>query len=183
MQAKFLNATSKVAVYEVKGTSSELKAYEASITAKGRTVQYKTEHMGGPVVNDANGNPIPLYFTAFPMPSKTQWYELVQIQSGPNKGNFTLDTADLAFDKLLSKSFGQDLGEHISAQLATKHTGVSLGSKAPKASSIILTDDDDEDLTAEADETESASASADMESLAEPPVAEATAEPKAKNGK
>lgn len=183
MQAKFLNATSKVAVYEVKGTSSELQAYEASITAKGRTVQYKTAHMGGPVVNDANGNPIPLYFTAFPMPSKTQWYELVQIQSGPNKGNFTLDTAELAFDKLLSKSFGQDLGEHISAQLASKHTGVSLDSKAPKASSIILSDDDDEDLTAEAeDQAEPASASADMESLAEPTV-EATAEPKAKNGK
>lgn len=183
MQAKFLNATSKVAVYEVKGTSSELQAYEASITAKGRTVQYKTAHMGGPVVNDANGNPIPLYFTAFPMPSKTQWYDLVQIQSGPNKGNFTLDTAELAFDKLLSKSFGQDLGEHISAQLASKHTGVSLDSKAPKASSIILSDDDDEDLTAEAeDQAEPASASADMESLAEPTV-EATAEPKAKNGK
>ena len=183
MQAKFLKATSSVALYEVKGTSSELDAYEASITAQGRTVQYKTERKDGPVVNDANGRPIPLYFTPFPMPSKTQWYDLTVIQSGKNKGNYTLDTSELAFDKLLSKSFGQDLGEHISAQLATKHTGVSLGSKAPKATSITLTDDEDDDLTAETDATaEPASESADMESLAEPTV-EATAEPKAKNGK
>lgn len=183
MQAKFLNATATVAIYEVRGTSSELDAYEASITAQGRTVQYKTEHKDGPVVKDANGRPIPLFFTPFPMADTEKWHNLSVIQSGKNKGGYSFDTKQLMLDKLVAKSHGQDLGEHIVHQLATKHTGVSLNSKAPKASSITLTDDDDEDLTAEADETESASASADMESLAEPPVAEATAEPKAKNGK
>ena len=67
------------------------------------------------------------------------------------------------------------MGEHITAQLAAKHTGVSLGSKAPKATSITLTDDEDDDLTAETDATaEPASESADMDALAEQPEAKAT---------
>lgn len=179
LSAKLIRATSKVAVYEVKGTSVELKAYEASVTASGQAIRYKTDGVDGPQVLNELGEPIPLFFTPFPMPGKDQWHQLVQIQSGPNKGKFTLDTEELNFDKLISKSLGQDLGEHISAQLATKHTGVSLNSKAPKASSVILTDDDDEDLTAEADDqTASASASADMDALAEQPVAKASAKTK-----
>ncbi len=106
------------------------------------------------------------------MPGKDKWHELVQIQSGPNKGNFTLDTEELNFDKLISKSLGQDLGEHITAQLASRHTGVV--SNAPKANSIILTDDE-EDLTEESeDQTPSASESADMDALAEQPAAKAS---------
>ena len=178
MQAKLIRATAKVAVYEVRGTSAEIKAYEASITAQGRTVSYKTAGKDGPQVKNDRDEPIPLYFTPFPLPGREKWHEMVLIQSGPNKGTFTLDTDDLNFDKLMAKSLGQDLGEHISAQLATKHTGVSLNSKAPKASSIILTDDD-EDLTAETDDqAEPASASADMDALTEQPVAEATEKPK-----
>ena len=164
MQAKFYKATNKVAIYTVQGTDAELAAYAASITSQGREVQYQTNGIGGPLVKNAKGQNIPLYFTAFPMPSKTQWYDLVQIQSGPNKGNYTLDTAELAFDKLVAKSLGSDLGAHISAQLASKHTGVSLNSNAPVSSSIILTDDEDD---TESTETESkASVSADMDAIA-----------------
>ena len=162
LQAKFLRVgKGKFAIYEVRGTSAELKSYTDSIEAKGlTTVRYKTDGVDGPVIKDDNGNSVPLFFTAFPMPDKEKWYNLVLIESGKNKGNYTLDTLDLSFDKLLSNSMGQDLGEHITAQLASKHTGVSLQSKAPKASasSVILTDDD-EDLT------EDASASADMDAI------------------
>lgn len=164
MQAKFYKATNKVAIYTVQGTDAELAAYAASITAQGREPQYQTEGIGGPLVKNSKGQHIPLFFTAFPMPNKDQWYNLVQIQSGPNKGNYTLDTQDLSFDRLLAKSFGKDLGDHIAGQLASKHTGVSLGSNAPVSSSVILTDDDDE---TDSSETESkASASADMDAIA-----------------
>lgn len=176
LSAKLIRATSKVAVYEVKGTSSELKAYEASVTASGQTIRYKTDGVDGPQVLNELGEPIPLFFTPFPMPGKDQWHPLVQIQSGPNKGKFTLDTEALNYDKLIAKSLGQDLGEHITAQLAQRHTGVL--SNAPKSRTITLTDDD-EDLTAESDDqTASASASADMDALAEQPVAKATAKTK-----
>lgn len=175
LSAKLIRATSKVAVYEVKGTSVELKAYEASVTAAGQTIRYKTDGVDGPQVLNELGEPIPLFFTAFPMPGKDQWHPLAQIQSGPNKGKFTLDTEALNFDKLIAKSLGQDLGEHITAQLAQRHTGAL--SNAPKSSrTITLTDDDEEDLTAESDDqTASASESADMDALAEQPVAKATA--------
>ena len=138
-----------------------MKSYTDSIEAKGlTTVRYKTDGVDGPVVKDDNGNSVPLFFTLWPMPDREKWYNLTVIQSGKSKGDYTLDTTDLSFDKLFANSVGQDLGAHMVAQLATKHTGVSLQSKAPKASasSVTLTDDD-EDLT------EDASASADMDAI------------------
>ena len=180
LQAKFVRIVKggTLAMYELRGSSAELNNYVDSVTALGRTVQYKTDGLDGDIVKDANGNQTPLFFTPFPMPNKEAWHEVYQIQSGKNKGGFTLDKSDLDFDMLMSKSLGQDLGVHISEQLASKHTGVSLSTKATKVSSksISLADDDDEDLTAETDDqTPSASGSANMDDLVDQDQPEAKA--------
>ena len=160
LQAKFLR-TGKggaFAVYEVQGTSAELKSYVDSITAAGRTTpKFKTDGVDGAPVLNSNGDQIPLFFTAFPMPGKDQWHNLVQIQSGPNKGNYTLDSEELNYSKLLARTMGADLGTAIANQLASQITGVNLSSMA-KSNSITLKDDDDESP---------ASAGADLSALEE----------------
>jgi hypothetical protein len=153
LQAKFLRTGKggSFAVYEVQGTSAELKSYADSITAAGRTtVKYKTDGVDGNPVLNSNGDQIPLFFTAFPMPGKDQWHSLVQIQSGPNKGNYTLDSEELNYSKLLARTMGADLGTAIANQLASQITGVDLSSMA-KSNTITLKDDDESPASAGAD--------------------------------
>ena len=153
LQAKFLRTGKggSFAVYEVQGTSAELKSYADSITAAGRTtVKYKTDGVDGNPVLNAQGDQIPLFFTAFPMPGKDQWHNLVQIQSGPNKGQFTLDSEELNYSKLLARTMGADLGSAIANQLASQITGANLSSMA-KSTTITLKDDDESPASAGAD--------------------------------
>jgi hypothetical protein len=140
LQAKFLKVAKAgaLAIYEVRGTSTELNNFVVN-NYKDREPAFKSSP-DGKLILDQQGNKVPLLFTAYPMPNRTQWYPLYQTLTGPNAGNFSLDKAELQFDQLLAKSLGSNLGDQIASKMAEKYT-----SSAPISSTLAALDDEEED--------------------------------------
>jgi hypothetical protein len=152
LTAKFLKMGKggALAIYEVRGTSSELANF-ISNNYKDREPVFKSTPDGKPILS--NGNKTPLYFTSYPLPGKNIWHPLYQIQMGDNAGSFTLDKSDLQFDALVAKSMGADLGQAIAAEAAKRYAD---STPVSSSTSAMLTDDEDEadeeDFTATASE-------------------------------
>ena len=108
LTAKFLRMAKggTQAIYEVRGTSSELSTYVANNFKNSPNGPVYKSSMNGEAILDSNGNKTPLLFTSYPMPGKNLWHPLYQVQSGPKAGSFTLDKAELQFAMLVSKSTG-----------------------------------------------------------------------------
>jgi len=157
LQAKFLKVGKggALAIYEVRGTSSELATYVANNFKNSEPV-FKSTPDGKPILS--NGNKVPLYFTSYPLPGKSVWHPLYQIQMGDNAGSFTLDKSDLQFDALVAKSLGADLGQAIAAEAAKRYAD-----STPISSSTQALLDDEED--SEEDFTEDASTEANLEDV------------------
>lgn len=158
LQAKFLKVVKAgaLAIYEVRGTSAELNNFVVN-NYKDREPAFKSSP-DGKLILDQQGNKVPLLFTAYPMPNKTQWYPLYQTLTGPNAGNYSLDKAELQFDQLLAKSLGSNLGDQIASKMAEKYT-----SSAPISSTLAALDDEEED---EEDEVNFTDTSEDVEEVA-----------------
>jgi hypothetical protein len=165
LSAKFLKMGKggALAIYEVRGTSSELSNF-ISNNFKDREPIFKSTIDGKPI-KDANGNKVPLYFTSYPLPGKNIWHPLYQVQMGDNAGSWTLDKSELQFESLVAKSQGADLGQAIASELAKKWTA----SSAPVSSSASNIFDEDEEDDADDDNitAESASEDANMDELQE----------------
>lgn len=152
LTAKFLKMGKggALAIYEVRGTSTELANF-ISNNYKDREPVFKSTPDGKPILS--NGNKVPLYFTSYPLPGKNIWHPLYQIQMGDNAGSFTLDKSDLQFDALVAKSMGADLGQAIAAEAAKRYAD---STPVSSSTSAMLTDDEDdadeEDFTATASE-------------------------------
>lgn len=157
LQAKFLKVAKAgaLAIYEVRGTSAELNNFVVN-NYKDREPAFKSSP-DGKLILDQQGNKVPLLFTAYPMPNRTQWYPLYQTLTGPNAGNYSLDKAELQFDQLLAKSLGSNLGDQIASKMAEKYT-----SSAPISSTLAALDDEDEDE----DEVNFTDTSEDVEEVA-----------------
>ena len=149
LQAKFLKMGKggTLAIYEVRGTSSELANFISS-NYKDREPVFKSTPDGKPILS--NGNKVPLYFTAYPLPGKNMWHPLYQVQAGDNAGSWTLDKSELQFDALVAKSLGADLGQAIAAESAKRYADSTPVSSS--ASSLLDDEDSEEDFTAEASE-------------------------------
>jgi hypothetical protein len=158
LQAKFLSIGKggTLAIYEVRGTSSELATYVASY--KDREPAFKSTKDGKPIL-DAKGQKTPLLFTAYPMPGKNVWHPLYQKADG----TFTLDKQDLNFEILVSKSMGADFGQAYASEAARRYADST--SVSSTASSILS--DDEEDEADEEDFTASASEDAELDVVAE----------------
>ena len=173
LQAKFLSIGKggTLAIYEVRGTSTELATYVASY--KDREPVFKSTK-DGKLILDAKGQKTPLLFTAYPMPGKNVWHPLYEKADG----TFTLDKQDLNFEILVSKSMGADFGQAYASEAARRYAdGTSVSSTA----SSILSDDeedeaDEEDFTAEASEDAEvfASVDAELDVVAEAPTTKKT---------
>lgn len=155
LTAKFLKMGKggTLAIYEVRGTSTELANYISS-NYKDREPAFKSTPDGKPILS--NGNKVPLYFTSYPMPGKNMWHPMYQVQMGDNAGSWTLDKADLQFEMLVTKTTGGDFGQAYANAAASKY----INSVEVSATASSLSDDDDED---EEDFTSSISASDDAE--------------------
>jgi hypothetical protein len=162
LTAKFLKIGKggTLAIYEVRGTSTELDNFVKS-NYKDREPVFKSTVDGKPIL-DASGNKTPLYFTSYPLPGKNMWHPLYQIQAGTNAGSFTLDKSDLQFDALVAKSMGADLGQAIASEAAKRYAD---STPISSTTSRLLDDDDDEadeeDFTATASEEAEGVASED----------------------
>jgi hypothetical protein len=158
LQAKFLSIGKggTLAIYEVRGTSSELATYVASY--KDREPAFKSTKDGKPIL-DAKGQKTPLLFTAYPMPGKNVWHPLYEKADG----TFTLDKQDLNFEILVSKSMGADFGQAYASEAARRYADST--SVSSTASSILS--DDEEDEADEEDFTASASEDAELDVVAE----------------
>ena len=150
LQAKFLKVGKggTLAIYEVRGTSTELASYVANNFKNSEPV-FKSTVDGKLILS--NGNKVPLYFTAYPLPGKNMWHPLYQVQAGDNAGSWTLDKSELQFDALVAKSLGADLGQAIAAESAKRYADSTPVSSS--ASSLLDEEDDSEDdFTADASE-------------------------------
>jgi len=150
LQAKFLKVGKggTLAIYEVRGTSAELATYVANNFKNSEPV-FKSTPEGKPILS--NGNKVPLYFTSYPLPGRSIWHPMYQVQMGDNAGSFTLDKSDLQFDALVAKSLGADLGQAIASEAAKRYADSTPVSSS--ASSLLDDEDDDEeDFTSEASE-------------------------------
>jgi hypothetical protein len=158
LQAKFLSIGKggTLAIYEVRGTSSELATYVASF--KDREPAFKSTLDGKPIL-DAKGQKTPLLFTAYPMPGKNVWHPLYQKADG----TFTLDKQDLNFEILVSKSMGADFGQAYASEAARRYADST--SVSSTASSMLA--DDEEDEADEEDFTASASEDAELDVVPE----------------
>ncbi len=165
LQAKFLNIGkgATLAIYEVRGTSSELATYVASF--KDREPAFKSTKDGKPIL-DAKGQKTPLLFTAYPMPNQDAWYPLYQKADG----TFTLDKKDLNFQILFSKSVGADYGQAYAAEAARR----ALDNTVVSSTASAMLSDDEEDEADEEDFTASASEDAELDVVAEAPTAKKT---------
>lgn len=154
LQAKFLKMGKggTLAIYEVRGTSSELANFVSS-NYKDREPVFKSTPDGKPILS--NGNKTPLYFTSYPMPGKNMWHPMYQVQMGTNAGSWTLDKADLQFEMLVTKSAGGDFGQAYATEVAKRYAD---STPVSPTSAALLTDDeeeaDEEDFTAAASEEE-----------------------------
>jgi hypothetical protein len=161
LQAKFLKMGKggTLAIYEVRGTSSELANF-VSNNYKDREPVFKSTPDGKPILS--NGNKTPLYFTSYPLPGKNTWHPLYQVQMGDNAGSWTLDKSELQFDALVAKSMGADLGQAIASEAAKRYAD---STPVSSSTSALLSDDEDdadeEDFTAEASEEAEVVASED----------------------
>jgi hypothetical protein len=158
LQAKFLSIGKggTLAIYEVRGTSTELATYVASY--KDREPVFKSTK-DGKLILDAKGQKTPLLFTAYPMPGKNVWHPLYEKADG----TFTLDKQDLNFEILVSKSMGADFGQAYASEAARRYADST--SVSSTASSILS--DDEEDEADEEDFTASASEDAELDVVAE----------------
>ncbi len=158
LQAKFLKMGKggTLAIYEVRGTSSELTNF-ISNNYKDREPVFKSTPDGKPILS--NGNKTPLYFTSYPLPGKNTWHPLYQVQMGDNAGSWTLDKSELQFDALVAKSMGADLGQAIASEAAKRYAD---STPVSSTTSSMLADDDEEDADEE-DFTATASEDATME--------------------
>jgi hypothetical protein len=160
LQAKFLR-TGKggtLAVYEVRGTSTELANFvSANYTTKDQVPAFSS-NADGVAILDNNGNKSPLLFTSYPMPGRNSWHPLYQTQSGKNKGTWSLDKDALNFDILVAKSMGSDLGQAIANESAKRYAD-----STPVSSSTATLLTDDEDVVDEEDFTTVASEDATMD--------------------
>ena len=149
LKAKFLKMAKggTLAIYEVQGTSTELDNFVKS-NYKDREPAFKTDSNRVPI--EVNGNKVPLYFTAYPLPGKNMWHPLYQVQAGDNAGSWTLDKSELQFDALVAKSLGADLGQAIAAESAKRYADSTPVSSS--ASSLLDDEDSEEDFTADASE-------------------------------
>ena len=150
LQAKFLKVGKggTLAIYEVRGTSTELASYVANNFKNSEPV-FKSTPDGKLIMS--NGNKVPLYFTAYPLPGRNMWHPLYQVQMGDNAGSWTLDKSELQFDALVAKSLGADLGQAIAAESAKRYADSTPVSSS--ASSLLDEEDDSEDdFTADASE-------------------------------
>lgn len=147
-----------LAIYEVRGTSTELADYVANnFKNSPKGPAFKSDSNGVAIV-DANGNKTPLYFTAYPLPGKDVLHPMYQVQYGDNKGSYTLDKSEIQFDALVAKSMGSNLGDQIANQMAQKYT-----TSAPITQSLsALVDDDEDEDSEEESESTSVSAAADL---------------------
>lgn len=169
LQAKFLRMGKggALAIYEVRGTSSELDNFVKS-NYKDREPAFKSTPDGKPILS--NGNKTPLYFTSYPLPGKNVWHPLYQIQMGDNAGSYTLDKADLQFESLVSKSLGADFGQAYAAEAARRYAD----STPVSSTTSSMLSDDDEDEADEEDFTATASEDAELDVVAEAPTAKKT---------
>lgn len=167
LQAKFLKMGKggALAIYEVRGTSTELSNF-ISNNYKDREPVFNSTPDGKPILS--NGNKVPLYFTAYPLPGKKVLHPLYQIQMGDNAGSYTLDKSDLQFDALVAKSMGADLGQAIAAQAAKRYADDST--PVSSSTSAMLSDDEDD---ADEDFTATASEDAELDVVAEATTAKA----------
>ena len=157
LQAKFLKMGKggTLAIYEVRGTSSELTNF-ISNNYKDREPVFKSTPDGKPILS--NGNKTPLYFTSYPLPGKNTWHPLYQVQMGDNAGSWTLDKSELQFDALVAKSMGADLGQAIASEAAKRYAD---STPVSSTTSSMLADDDEEDADEE-DFTATASEEAEL---------------------
>lgn len=152
LQAKFLKMGKggTLAIYEVRGTSSELANFISS-NYKDREPVFKSTPDGKPILS--NGNKVPLYFTSYPLPGKNMWHPMYQVLMGDNAGSWTLDKADLQFEMLVTKSAGGDFGQAYATEVARRYAD---STPVSSSTSAMLTDDEDdadeEDFTATASE-------------------------------
>jgi hypothetical protein len=180
LQAKFLKIGKggTLAIYEVRGTSTELANF-ISNNYKDREPVFKSTPDGKPILS--NGNKTPLYFTSYPLPGKNMWHPLYQIQMGDNAGSWTLDKSDLQFETLVSKSMGADFGQAYAAEAAKRYAD-----STPVSSSTAAMLSDDEDDADEEDFTATASDESEPELVASEDATmdvEETSTPKAKTTK
>jgi len=154
LQAKFLR-TGKggtLAVYEVRGTSTELANFVSANYTKKDQVPAFSSDTDGVAILDNNGNKSPLLFTSYPMPGRNSWHPLYQTQSGKNKGTWSLDKDALNFDILVAKSMGSDLGQAIANESAKRYAD---STPVSSSTATMLTDDeevDEDDFTTVASE-------------------------------
>ena len=159
LQAKFLRMgkAGALAIYEVRGTSSELANFVSSNYKNSEPV-FKSTPDGEPIVS--NGNKVPLFFTSYPLPGKNLWHPLYKVQTGKNAGSWTLDKEDLQFEILASKSTGGDFGQAYAAAAANKYiNSVAVSS----STSALLNDDEDEEEDFTSSESASEDATMDVE--------------------
>jgi hypothetical protein len=159
LQAKFLRMgkAGALAIYEVRGTSSELANFISSNYKNSEPV-FKSTPDGEPILS--NGNKVPLLFTSYPMPGKKLWHPLYKVQGGKNAGSWTLDKEDLQFEILASKSTGGDFGQAYAAAAANKYiNSIDVSS----STSALLTDDEDEEEDFTSSESASEDATMDVE--------------------
>lgn len=163
LQAKFLSIGKggALAIYEVRGTSSELDNFVKS-NYKDSKPAFKSTKDGTPILS--NGNKVPLYFTSYPLPGKNLWHPMYQIQMGDNAGSWTLDKSELQFDALVAKSMGADLGQAIASEAAKRYAD----STPVSSTTSSMLSDDDEDEADEEDFTATASEDAELDVVEQP---------------
>jgi len=165
LQAKFLSIGKggTLAVYEVRGTSTELATYVASY--KDREPVFKSTK-DGKLILDAKGQKTPLLFTAYPMPGMDVWHPLYLKADG----TYTLNKQELQFQMLVSKSMGADYGQAYAAEAARR----ALDSTSVSSTASAMLTDDEEEEADEEDFTASASEDAELDVVAEAPTAKKT---------
>jgi hypothetical protein len=163
LTAKFLRMGKggALAIYEVRGTSSELDHFVKS-NYKDREPAFKSTPDGKHILS--NGNKVPLYFTSYPMPGKNMWHPLYQVQMGNNAGSFTLDKSDLQFEMLVTKASGGDFGQAYATEVAKRYAD---STPVSSTTSDMLSDDDDEEADEE-DFTATASEDAELDVVEQP---------------
>jgi hypothetical protein len=163
LQAKFLRMCKggASAIYEVRGTSSELDNFVKS-NYKDREPVFKST-VDKKLILDGNGHKIPLMYTSYPLPGKNMWHPLYQIQSGDKLGQYTLDKADLQFEMLVTKASGGDFGQAYATEVAKRYAD-----STPVSSSTAAMLSDDEEEADEEDFTATASEDAELDVVEQP---------------
>ena len=156
LKAKFskMGKGGTLAIYEVQGTSAELTDYISNNFKDAPKGPAFKSAPNGDAILDSNGNKIPLYFTAYPLPGMNVKHPLYKVQAGANIGTYTLDKSAIQFDTLVAKSMGSNLGDQIATLSAQKWV-----SEAPINKGLASLVDDSDEESEDSDDTSEDTAS------------------------